>query len=102
MIYFKSYYSDHPEKPIFKPLEPWKPYKLPVERRNPFESAIIATYAMTLTAMCHEQFGFFALHCALEQEDPHKADFEGKENHCPPGVFPDDRPFLLDTSDEES
>lgn len=102
------------DKANFIPDETWEPYD-PSSLDGPYSSKpdIIAAYAMTLTAMCREHHGVFALKCKQENYVHHFSDFvawlqwlrsdRGVENgHYPPGLYSEVSPFLPDTSDEEA
>ncbi|KFA71306.1 hypothetical protein S40288_06701 [Stachybotrys chartarum IBT 40288] len=108
-----NYLDTQPAKPTFDNKTDWKPYETP--NSGPYQSKpeVVKAYAMTLTAMCRESNGVFALHCAPENEPHHVSDFVGwlqwlrgddgnKSNHYPPGLYSQDKPFLTDTNDEEA
>uniref|UniRef100_A0A0B7JYH3 Heterokaryon incompatibility domain-containing protein n=1 Tax=Bionectria ochroleuca TaxID=29856 RepID=A0A0B7JYH3_BIOOC len=118
LTFIRGYNATPPAKPHFSSLRPWKRYD-PNSETGPYATApaIIDAYAMTMTAMCREFEGFYALHCAPENEDHHRSDFvawlqwlrrpdteeylrEG-DSHYPPGLYSDEKPFLNDTTDEE-
>lgn len=97
---------------VFTPSAPWEPYIVPGDGPYPTEAAVVAAYAMTLTAGCREHDGIFALHCAPEMAAAQVVEFvawlqrlrggsgvDGGEDDaagspCPPGLYSESRPFL--------